>query len=684
MRKTAGNSSAIRHLLVLSNLLFISLFIGCGGSDDPAAPQEPTWSTVMEETIGVGGGAVTGADFNLIIPAGAFTTEATVVVSASSPGDHPLLDSRLVSTTTVYRFSGLPEFTEPLTVELAFDPAVLKDDDPLIVYFEEDVFLDDEPNPVPCGWPLQDTVVDPTAGVIRATIPPHVYADQIDPQQKTSNDIKFIATQARSNLHYTSNEDFTVSWMESAVDQEWVDGLLADLARAKAQLEAMGYKLNRYSSITVEAIPIPGSDGNFIQSKFGIEFSLLQIDPSLQGDERLASAGHELFHLFQQGYGICGHYFGYCHNWLSEACSIWFEPILLANPSYVADIQNVNANFISKGLETNTADVGYGAGAFLTWLTDKYGQDLVLEINRKASENPDIPGAGVHAVNEAMLDRGSYLNFEFREFARDFAIGATGHSGWPMPPGDVGVLKKTLTKKDFRFQTMDLSAHPILAAIDLNTWPTNPSPPHFLVIDVPGGTPPYVEAFVYKSSTVTGSWGAAGVAEAGNSVTIPGFGTGAQNKVKVVLINSNGDVPCTDETGATVTMRLASCEETVITGHNDVYLMAHVMVRYGGAAADSIPVTVNYSKVHCDGHLGSVGPVSGFTRSDGVYNAQTTAGFSVYNEQELFRASATVNGVTLERVYTLAEMERTFFFEPKIADIIFEFCWVQDRWVLCE
>jgi len=662
----------------------MSLFTGCGGSDDPVAPEEPEWSTVMEETIGVGGGTVTGDGFNLIIPAGAFTTEATVVVSASTAGDHPLLDLRLDSTTDVYRFSGFPEFSAPLTIELPFDPVASKSGESLIVYFEEDVFLDDEPDPVPAGWPLLDTVVDGTASVIRATIPPHVHADQADPQQKFSSDIDFIVTRAQHNLQHTSNDEFTVSWMASEVDQGWVDGLLADLAAAKGTLEGMGYELNRWSSIRVEAIPIPGSDGNFIQSKFGLEFSLLQIDPSLQGDERLVSAGHELFHLFQQGYGNCGHYFGYCHNWLSEACSIWFEPILLAKPSYVADIQNVNADFMSKGLEGNTADIGYGAGAFLTWLTDKYDHDLVLEINRKVAEDPDIPGAGVHALNEALLDRGSYLNFEFREFARKFTIGETSHSGWSTPPGDTGILKKTATKKDFRFQAMDLSAHPILAAIDLNTWPTNPSPPHYLVIDVGGSTPPYVEAFVYRSTTLTGPWSSAGVAEAGKSVMISGFGTGLQKKVKVVLINSKGDVPCTDEVGATVTMRLASCEETVITGHSDVYLMAHVMVRYGGAPADSIPVTVNYSKVHCDGHLGSVGPVSGYTRSDGVYNAQTMAGFSVYNGQELFRASATVNGVTLERVYTLAELERTFFFEPKIADIIFEFCWVLDHWEICE
>jgi len=684
MRNPVRNSSATRLHLIFAHLLFIPLFIGCGGSDDPAAPQEPTWSTVMEETIGVGGGTLTGDGFNLIIPAGAFTTEATVVVSTASAGDHPLLDSRLGSTTDVYRFSGLPEFTTSLTIELPFDPVAFKSEESFIVYFEEDVFLDDEPDPVPAGWPLADTVVDGTAGVIRATIPPHVYADQIDPQQKFSTDIDFVVTRAQHNLLYASNDDFTVRWMAGEVDQAWIDGLLADLATAKAKLEGMGYELHRLSSIRVEAIPIPGSDGNFIQSKFGLEFSQLQIDPSLQGDERLVSAGHELFHLFQQGYGNCGHYFGYSHRWLSEACSIWFEPVLLVNPSYVADIQNVNANFMSKGLEANTADVGYGAGAFLTWLTDKYDQDLVLEINRKVAENSDIPGAGVHAVNEALLDRGSYLNFEFRQFARDFAIGRTGHSGWNTPPTESGILTKTRTKKDFRIQAMDLSAHPILAAIDLNTWPTNPSPPHFLVIEMGGSTPSYVEAFVFQSSTMTGPWGAAGVAESGKSVMIPGFGTGFQNKVKVVLINSKGDIPCTGKEGATVTLRLATCEETVITGHNDVYLMAHVMVRYGGAPADSIPVTVNYNKVHCDGHLGSVGPVSGYTRSDGVYNAQTMAGFSVYNGQELFRASATVNGVTLEKVYTLAEMERTFFFEPKIADIIFEFCWVEDHWEICK
>ena len=657
-------------------LLLIPLIFGCSGSGDgdPTGPAAGIqWTPVTEVTVGVAGGAVAGDDFQLVIPAGAFAAEATVAVSSARTAEFPLKDPRLVSAATVYRFSGLPEFSAPLTVELAFDPAVDTNGDSLTVYFEEDVFFDDEADPVPVGWPLLDAVVDREAGVIRATIPPHVYADEIDPQQKFVSDIDFVVTRAQHNLRYTSNDGFTVSWLASELNQGWVDELLVDLSRAKAKLEGMGYVLERTSRIRVEAMPIAGSDGNFVQSKYGLEYSMLQIDPSLQGRERLASAGHELFHLFQQGYGNCGHYFSYSHRWLSEACSIWFEPVLLEDASYVAAIQNTNANFMTRGLEANTADVGYGAGAFLIWLTDKYDRDLVLEINRMVAESPDIPGAGVHAVNEALLDRGSYLNREFRSFAQSHSTGRTDHANWNLPPVESCILNRSTTSRNVSINAMDLSAHSILAAIDLNTWPTNPSPPHYLAIGLSGGTPPYVEACVYRGATPSGPWSLAGLAGAGETVTIAGFGIGSQNKVKVVVINSEGDVPCTDEVSTLVSLRLLSCSETAIVGHDNVFLTAHVSVRYGTAPGDSIPVSVVYDKVHCDGHLGTVGPVYGYTRSDGVYIAQTMANFNVYNDQELFRASATVGGVTQVQHFTLAEMERTFYFEPQIAEFVFLF-----------
>ncbi len=68
-----------------------------------------------------------------------------------------------------------------------------------------------------------------------------------------------------------------------------------------------------------------------------------------------------------------------------------------------------------------------------------------------------------------------------------------------------------------------------------------------------------------------------------------------------------------------------------------------------------------------------LGPVNGQTRPDGFYIAGTMAVFNVQNKQEVFRATATVQGITKSLDFTVGRLEGTWYFEPAIAEIGFQF-----------
>lgn len=209
-RNTTGNFS-LTKVLLLAALILVPLLSSCGGSDDPAAPSEVQWSPVTEMDLGPTGGTVAGDDFTVIIPNGAFASDATLKVESRTPEEHTLLDSRLDAISTVYRVSGLPQSREPLTIELAFDPAQVPSGLTPTIYFEEEVLVDDETEPSLAGWPLRDVTVDLIAGRVRGTVPPHYSNEQSDPQ-KDLTDWYFTYTVVFTDLETRLTEDYYFNW----------------------------------------------------------------------------------------------------------------------------------------------------------------------------------------------------------------------------------------------------------------------------------------------------------------------------------------------------------------------------------------------------------------------------------------------------------------------------------------
>ncbi len=117
------------------------------------------------------------------------------------------------------------------------------------------------------------------------------------------------------------------------------------------------------------------------------------------------------------------------------------------------------------------------------------------------------------------------------------------------------------------------------------------------------------------------------------------------------------------------------CSETEID-HGDGFVQGIVTVRVGGALQDEMPVRIDYQKVHCDGHLGSVGPVTGETGTDGRFVAGMLGSFKLDNSQDLVIVRATVNGQTKEKVFRVSAFngfDGGSIFFPLVAEFSFYF-----------
>ena len=139
---------------------------------------------------------------------------------------------------------------------------------------------------------------------------------------------------------------------------------------------------------------------------------------------------------------------------------------------------------------------------------------------------------------------------------------------------------------------------------------------------------------------------------------------------RVVHITYEGDPTYTFYDQAEV-----PCSETV-EAHDDVYVIARVTAYMGNTPIEEMPVRIDYRKIHCDGHLGSINPVFGETRSNGVYVANITGVFHLDNTQDLIVVRATCGGLVQEKVFPFGVfdgMEGSGLFFPKEAGFFFQF-----------
>jgi hypothetical protein len=105
------------------------------------------------------------------------------------------------------------------------------------------------------------------------------------------------------------------------------------------------------------------------------------------------------------------------------------------------------------------------------------------------------------------------------------------------------------------------------------------------------------------------------------------------------------------------------CSNTEYTSDEkyDIYIQPIVIVK--GNQKD-IPVTINFEKIHCDGHIGRINPDKGVTNNNGKYVSNIVGIFSMKNKQDKVIITVEVNGVKKVKVYFAGCCRNTGLFWP--------------------
>ena len=539
MRRKRGLCPAPAVLIVLA----IVAAQGCG--DTPSGPEAPQWETVAQEAVGPDGGRRAADGIEVIVPAGAFRSETVLSLQRPESDDYPIQDPRVSRLGQVFRVKGMPPPRAPITVTLTFDPAMLPPSDSCFVYLEEECHVSAADGWALRGHPLFGSVTDRSAGRVSATLP----AEEAEPAKSKAQESgtpvlrDFTVTAGWfSNMYARSaSGDFTVHWKKGQVDEAWIDDLISALEAAKARLEGYGLQFRNSENDVIE-VEIrrlnPGRNGEFVQSKWGIDASYLVISPEVSSRLLRAAAGHELFHLLQMGYEVCGHYTGYDYLWLSEALSVWSEHVFLDDPDYVPNVQEDNRNFIHEPLETERTSHGYGASRFLRYLTDRYGDAIVpaiLQAGRKRGRS----GTGAAAFAEMLSARGTTLAEQFTGFARSYLTASAGHEGWSPADPELVVLKPKKTLRQVSFTLGDLSARHVNVGLDWggkSVWGR-------LTVSRNADAGEHVRCFAYTASAASGPWVFQGEIGREEPYVIVDFGQDRKRWLKVIAVRAEGLPP---------------------------------------------------------------------------------------------------------------------------------------------
>jgi hypothetical protein len=166
-----------------------------------------------------------------------------------------------------------------------------------------------------------------------------------------------------------------------------------------------------------------------------------------------ALIGHELFHIVQYYYnpmlmssilpaGLLTDNDLRIKTLLSnEAMSVWFEPEAVGDLSFVPERASDNiypffstpmiipgpikSNYKATPPVYSEAEKGYGGSLFLTYLTNKYGTELVWEILQYQSKQNANSVSGLMAWESALKDHDTSLSSEYVNFIQEFLIPPT-------------------------------------------------------------------------------------------------------------------------------------------------------------------------------------------------------------------------------------------------------------------
>ncbi|MGD0280779.1 MAG: 6-bladed beta-propeller [Dissulfurispiraceae bacterium] len=481
------------------------------------------------QSIGSNGGTVTSNGATVTVPAGAFSTPSSVVLTkVSDPTETDQISS-------VYEISGIPaNFSQDITIQIPVSGSLSGN---VYAGLYQDMYF------FSLGTPdINSTTYYPAqqnGGYISFTLPASAGLPSSARMKVPAgsgpapgNTISISASDGWADPLTSSRGYFQLSYenkfgCSTSVLNQWLQYAENNYTLLTTTLGFSVAGLKNPFPMTVSNMTQPGKEPPYALTGFGQysrwlgKYYGLSIDlnkdfcnSSTTSDlnNMNITLGHEFFHAIQYTYdpawsvSTAAEWTPY--TWFYESSSIWLESKIV--PDYVDILFTNNASFYTTGLEAGgncdhlcAQNHGYGASGFLRYLTNKYGDGLVLNIwNNIKSGNSTHTVDAIKAtgrVNGGVVS----LSDDWSAFVQQFITGTTGFAGWSAPSNDA-LYGAGATAQTFSWTSYPLSAYHVNLRFTKITSEAN----YKISMSIAGGnTSADLTGVLYKGTTYVGSLG---------------------------------------------------------------------------------------------------------------------------------------------------------------------------------
>lgn len=250
--------------------------------------------------------------------------------------------------------------------------------------------------------------------------------------------------------------DFLTEGPNAIRDRGYPENVLRALRYAEEKISGMGFKtpIQQFSGLDSWRVPVkirdldkPGKSayGWYKPGWWRDKDGEIEIDNDKDLDTLKVTIAHEYFHFCQSLY-FKDPFGDDPYWWWNEATALWMEDVCYPQADgYIALLDAFFRDGIEKPLETNTESHGYGSNAFVRYLTDRFGNSIILEVYQRLQTQRTGFRTATRAIDEVLRTKGTTLEEAFSDFAlrcwtiRDFSEAAK----WSNPFLVMGSKKKS-------------------------------------------------------------------------------------------------------------------------------------------------------------------------------------------------------------------------------------------------
>jgi hypothetical protein len=356
----------------------------CSSPAPNASLETATFNEVAHANIGSDGGALTYKSFSLLIPPGAFSGTAELILQYSAT-EKPFATQ---SVTGTYRITGLPEtMYDSLSIFIKTDTSQT----PIIAIGES--------RPVPsaadslCSFSFLSTSF--SADTAQAKFISNAQPLMLKRKVTTSSAMTYeIDISVVSGYATHESDNFCVRFPTHLAATDIPEQITSMMETIRDTIRVMGFDLSSQKKLLEIILKPLTVDGYFVPEGL-FNSSCIELNSKSLTTSSISamniSAAHEYFHFVQSL-----HYkLSNIDTWFDEASAVWFEAKFSADPShYVSDVWNGRQNQPLYGFQagvdsadagsdwwvpykriaTKAQNHGYGMAAVLAYLTKSFGE----------------------------------------------------------------------------------------------------------------------------------------------------------------------------------------------------------------------------------------------------------------------------------------------------------------------